>query len=182
MIASGGLSHYPGTDRYSTPDVAADAELLVRLREGNLRALMTFDDDALDRTGNVEARSWQILAGALGERRPDHFTQETSWHHDYAVLGWTAADPTPQPELHYPALRADRIALSSALYRLRMEGDARRQFLDDPDAFAAPFGLDAEEADALAALDEARLQKLGVHPLLGFLARLQVDIERRARA
>ncbi len=181
MLASGGLSHYPGTDRYSTPDIDADNEVLARLRAGNLRALLAFDDATLDHTGNVEMRSWHVLAGALGERVPEHVTQETSWHHDYAVLGWTSEAPAPRPYLHYPPLQAERIALCSALYRLRMEGDARREFLDDPGAFAAPFHLGPEEQEALAALDEARLQKLGVHPLLGFLARLQVDIERRAR-
>ena len=69
----------------------------------------------------------------------------------------------------------------TALYRLRMEAPVRRRFLDDPAAFVEEFGLDADERAALEALDESQLQKLGVHPLLAFLARLQVDIERRAR-
>lgn len=181
MLASGGLSHYPGTDRYSHPDLDADRDLLDRLRAGNLRALLAFDDDALDRTGNVEARSWQILAGALGERVPDHMTQETSWHHDYAVLGWTTDVAAPRPELHYPPVQPERIPLTSALYRLRMDEEARAEFLDDASAFGASYGLEPDEHAALVALDEARLQKLGVHPLLGFLARLQVDIARRER-
>jgi 2,3-dihydroxyphenylpropionate 1,2-dioxygenase len=181
MMASGGLSHYPGTDRYPNPDLTTDSDVLNRMRAGNLRSLITFDDAALDRTGNVEARSWQILAGALGERVPNHFAQESSWHHDYAVLGWTTGEQPAAAELHYPPVVAARLALSSALYRLRMEAPVRRRFLDDPAAFAEELGLDADERAALEALDEAQLQKLGIHPLLAFLARLQVDIDRRSR-
>ena len=182
MLASGGLSHYPGTDRYSTPDIAADEVLLERMRAGNLRALLAYDDDALDYTGNAEVRSWQILAGALGERVPDDFHRETSWHHDYAMLGWTSEVAAARPELHYPPVRADRIALSSALFRLRLDKDARLQFIDDPEGYADQFDLDVEEREALITLDEAAFQKLGVHALLGFLARLQVDVQRRTPA
>ena len=115
--------------------------------------------------GQRRARSWQILAGALGERA-NHFTQESSWHHDYAVLGWTTSEQPAAEELHYPPVVAERLALSSALYRLRMEAPVRRRFLDDPAAFVEELGLDADERAALEALDEPQLQKLGVHPLL----------------
>ena len=30
-----------------------------------------------------------MLAGALGERRPDQAIYEENWHHTYAVFGWT---------------------------------------------------------------------------------------------
>jgi len=181
VIASGGLSHYPGTDLYGRPDLATDDDLVERLRAGNLRALLGFDDAALDRTGNVEIRSWQVLAGALGERVPDCFARESSWHHDYVALGWTSAPESVERPLHYPRLRADRLALSAALYRLRMEPAARAHLLDDPEGFVEAAGVSVEERAALSKLDEAELSALGVHPLLAFLARLQVDIERRGR-
>jgi 2,3-dihydroxyphenylpropionate 1,2-dioxygenase len=180
MLASGGLSHFPGTDRYSTPDIGADDVLLERMRAGNLRALLGYDDEALDETGNAEVRSWQILAGALGDRKPDDFHRETSWHHDYALLAWTAETTAARPELHYPPVRAERIVLSSALFRLRVDREAREQFIADPEGYAAEYALDPDEREALLALDEAACQRLGVHALLGFLARLQVDIQRRA--
>lgn len=181
MLASGGLSHYPGTDKYSSPDVGADDQLLERMQAGNLRSVITYDSQGLDFTGNAEIRSWQILAGALGERAPDAFHRESSWHHDYAMLAWTAEAAAPRPELHYPPVRADRIELSKALFALRMERDARDKFLDDPEGYVDQYDLDPEERAAALALDEAAFQKLGVHALLGFLARLQVDVQRRAR-
>ena len=178
VVASGGLSHFPGTDQYSSPNVDADAALVEQLRSGNLRALLSLSPEELDRTGNVEARSWQMLAGALGNRVPDIIELEPSWHHVYASLGWTRSTTEPAPPLHYPPMDIDRVALSEALYRLRTDTDARRSFIENPNEFAADLDLSSEERSALEALDDATLRELGVHPLLGFLARLSVNLER----
>ncbi|MBW3663899.1 MAG: hypothetical protein KY469_12430 [Actinobacteria bacterium] len=179
IIASGGLSHFPGTPRYSQPDVDTDRSLFDQLAAGNLRQLLAFDQERMDHTGNVEVRSWQILAGALGERRPDLTAFEPSWHHTYAVLGWTSPDEQPPTDLHYPPIRADLLPLTEALYGLRMRADVRAAFLEDADGYADGFDLPAPQRDALVALDEDTLREIGVHPLLAFLARLQVDLERR---
>jgi 2,3-dihydroxyphenylpropionate 1,2-dioxygenase len=178
VIASGGLSHYPGTELYSHPDVANDVALMDQIRVGNLRALLAFDDAALDRSGNVEARSWVILAGALGDRVPDVVSFEPSWHHVYAIAAWTTEVASAPVNLHYPMTDPRLLRLYEALYALRMEPVARDEWLADPDAFAARWGLAPEQHRAVAELDEAALRSLGVHPLLGFLARLQVDLSR----
>lgn len=189
VIASGGLSHYPGTERYGDPDVDGDRALVDRIAAGNLRALLALGDGGLDRTGNVEARSWLMLAGAVGEVAPDVVAIEPSWHHTYAIAAWTrlaaADDPgaaagPEQPRLHYPMPDPARLALYEALYALRSDPEAQAGFLADRAAFADRYDLDARERAALVDLDEAALRDLGVHPLLGFLARLQVDIAARA--
>lgn len=180
VVSSGGLSHYPGTDLYGSPDVDGDRHLMARIEAGNLRALLALDDAALDRTGNVEARSWLMLAGALGERTPDVVAIEPSWHHVYAIAAWTTGEPITPPELHYPMTDPRLLALYEALYALRMHEDARLAWLDDPEAFADRWSLAPAERAALVALDEAAIRALGVHPLLGFLARLQVDLTRSA--
>lgn len=181
MIASGGLSHYPGTDRYAEPDMETDRWIVERVAAGNLKAVVSMDDATMDRTGNVELRSWQILAGALGDRQPDATLFDPSWHHNYAVFGWMKESAEGATGfLHYPPILAGRVELSRALYALRMRSDARRRFLKDPSGFAADHQLEEEERDALVALEEEPLRELGVHPLLTFLARLQVDLERRA--
>ncbi|MFB3739435.1 MAG: hypothetical protein ACE14W_10800 [Candidatus Velamenicoccus archaeovorus] len=180
MIASGGLSHFPGTKRYSEPDVETDRWLVDRVAAGNLKAVVTMDDQTMDRTGNVELRSWQILAGALGDGKPDHTLFDPSWHHNYAVFGWTSGRADRSAPLHYPQTLPGRVELSRALYTLRMESPARRAFMADPAAFASRFDLDEDERSALVRLEEEPLNALGIHPLLTFLARLQVDLEGKA--
>ena len=69
VLASGGMSHYPGTDRYSQPALEWDTNALARLKDGNLKSLLGYDEAELDDTGNIELRCWACAAGALGQRR-----------------------------------------------------------------------------------------------------------------
>ena len=87
ILASGGMSHFPGTDRYSNPELNWDKSVLDKLAAGNLKSLIGFDEVELDETGNIELRCWACAAGALGERKPDVVSMDPSWHHDYASLG-----------------------------------------------------------------------------------------------
>ncbi|MCD0504466.1 hypothetical protein, partial [Bordetella petrii] len=66
LIASGGLSHYPGTRHYPHPDVETDRSLHEQMRSGNLTHLLGYDAAALDRTGNVELRMTLAAMGAVG--------------------------------------------------------------------------------------------------------------------
>lgn len=179
LISSGGLSHYPGTDQYGEPDVEHDRAWMDRIEAGNLRSLLTLDDAGLDRVGNVEARSWLVLAGALGERIPDVTAFEPSWHHTYAIAAWTTGHDQPETELHYPIIRPDLVTLYEALYELRMQESARTAWLDDAAEYAGRYRLPPDQSEALANLDEPALRAIGVHPLLGFLARLQVELTQR---
>lgn len=178
VAASGGMSHFPGTDRYANPDVAFDETLVHSLREGNLRALLALDARRLDETGNVELRSWAIAAGMLGERRPDVWQAEPCWHHNYVTLAWYSENADDGWRPHYPHIRPDRVALTQALYRLAHDPAERQAYLRDPKAYAAARGLTREETAALAGLDEAAMVDLGVHPLVPFLARMQTDRDR----
>ena len=180
VIASGGMSHYPGTERYAEPDLGFDKALLDRLRDGNLRALLAYDEAALDKSGNVELRCWACAAGMLGERQPEIVELEPSWHHNYASLGFFAPPPQAPPP-HYPATRPERVSLSDALRGLAHEPAARARYLAEPAAYAAAHRLSDEEEAALLALDGKRMAALGIHPLLAFLARMAVERERTSR-
>ena len=46
VLASGGMSHFPGTDRYSNPELAWDRRVLEKLAAGNLKSLIGFDEKA----------------------------------------------------------------------------------------------------------------------------------------
>jgi protocatechuate 4,5-dioxygenase beta chain/2,3-dihydroxyphenylpropionate 1,2-dioxygenase len=88
LMASGGMSHFPGTDRYGAPDVDFDRDLLTRLEAGRGAELAALTDTELDKTGNVELRTWITLLGAVGNARAQVYCYEPSWHHGNAVVEW----------------------------------------------------------------------------------------------
>jgi aromatic ring-opening dioxygenase catalytic subunit (LigB family) len=88
LIASGGMSHFPGTDRYAAPDYDFDRRLLQALGEGRGREAARLTGEELDKSGNVELRTWITLLGAVGDARAELLCYEPSWHHGNAVLAW----------------------------------------------------------------------------------------------
>jgi 2,3-dihydroxyphenylpropionate 1,2-dioxygenase len=178
VIASGGMSHFPGTERYSRPELGWDRQVLEKLATGNLKSLIGYDEAALDEAGNVELRCWAAAAGMLGERRPDIVSLEPSWHHNYASLGWFSAQ-SGEPEPHYPAIRPELVDLTTALHGLAHDEQSRGEYLTDRAAYAGRFGLTQPQRTALLALDTPALVALGVHPLVAFLANMQVARQDR---
>jgi len=174
VLASGGMSHFPGTDRYSQPELEWDEQALARLKDGNLKSLLGYDEVELDRTGNIELRCWACAAGALGQRKPDIVRLDPSWHHNYASLAWYAP-VAPANDLHYPNIRPELIYLTTALHRIAHEPAQRDAYLADRAAFAALFSLDATQEALLVRMDVPGLVALGVHPLIPFLANLQIE-------
>jgi 2,3-dihydroxyphenylpropionate 1,2-dioxygenase len=178
ILASGGMSHFPGTNRYSNPELDWDNRLLEKLAAGKLKSLIGFDEAELDDTGNIELRCWACAAGALGERKPDVVSMDPSWHHNYASLGWTGADPG-RHEAHYPAIKPELVELTAALHGLAHEPDKRARFIADAIAYAKSYKLSAEQEQALCALDLETMVAMGAHPLVPFLARMQIERMRR---
>src|SRR5215510_11263151 len=54
LMVSGGLSHFPGTDRYASPDFEFDRTLLAALTEGRGAETERLTGAELDKAGNVE--------------------------------------------------------------------------------------------------------------------------------
>jgi len=88
FMASGGMSHYPGTDRYASPDIDGDRNLLEQMQAGRGHELAGLTGEELDKAGNVELRTWITLLGAVGGARADVYCYEPSWHHGNAVVEW----------------------------------------------------------------------------------------------
>jgi len=180
ILASGGMSHFPGTDRYSNPELDFDKKVLEKLAAGNLKSLIGYNETDLDDTGNIELRCWACAAGALGERKPDVVSLDPSWHHNYASLGWTGSQPGAQ-EAHYPSIKPELVELTSALHGLAHDANKRAQYLSDAGAYADGFKLSPEQRQALVTLDMKGIVGMGAHPLVPFLANMQVQRLRAGR-
>jgi len=178
ILSSGGMSHFPGTDRYSNPELSWDNKVLEKLKAGNLKSLIGYDETELDDTGNIELRCWACAAGALGERKPDIVSMEPSWHHNYASLGWVGAQ-IEERAAHYPSIKPELVELTTALHGLAHQEANRTQFVSDAAAYADKFNLTGEQRDALIKLDVPAIVKMGAHPLVPFLANMQIQRLRR---
>ena len=106
LMASGGMSHYPGTDRYASPDFEWDRAMLATLREGRGADTARLTADELDKAGNVELRTWITLLGAVGDARAEVLCYEPSWHHGNAMVTWPVHAAAPI-SLSPPAAEAD---------------------------------------------------------------------------
>jgi 2,3-dihydroxyphenylpropionate 1,2-dioxygenase len=103
---------------------------------------------------------------------------DPSWHHNYASLGWTGADPG-RHEAHYPAIKPELVELTAALHGLAHEPDKRARFIADAAGYAKSYKLSPAQEQALCALDLEKMVAMGAHPLVPFLARMQIERMRR---
>lgn len=88
LMASGGMSHFPGTDRYASPDYEFDRRVLEALAQGRGGEMAALTGEELDKAGNVELRTWITVLGAVGGARAEVICYEPSWHHGNAVVAW----------------------------------------------------------------------------------------------
>jgi 2,3-dihydroxyphenylpropionate 1,2-dioxygenase len=180
ILASGGMSHFPGTDRYSNPELAWDNKVLERLAAGKLKSLIGFDETELDDTGNIELRCWACAAGALGERKPDVVSMDPSWHHNYASLAWYGGDAKTHTA-HYPSIKPELVELTSALHGLAHEESKRAEYVKNPSSYADKFKLSPDQREVLVEMDLPKIVKMGTHPLVPFLANMQIQRLRNPR-
>jgi 2,3-dihydroxyphenylpropionate 1,2-dioxygenase len=179
VIASGGMSHFPGTDRYGNPELEWDNQVLAKLATGNLKSLIGYSETELDARGNIELRCWACAAGALGERKPDILSMDPSWHHNYASLAWLGGEAAGQSP-HYPSIKPELVELTAALHGLAHDRAARAAYIADPMGYADRYKLASTQRAALVALDVPTMVAMGTHPLVPFLANMQVQRQRKS--
>jgi len=78
-------------------------------------------------------------------------------------------------ELRYPSIKPELVGLIDALHGIAHEAERRAEYLADRAAYAERFRLTPDQRAALVALDHKAIVAMGTHPLLPFLARMQVD-------
>lgn len=182
VVTSGGLSHFPGTERYANPATEFDLKLMKELATGNLRWLLSLSEQMLDDTGNIELRCWGVAAGLLGERVPDAVSFDPSWHHNYATFAWWSEQDSVAAAPHYPAVAPERVALTDALHRIANDAAERARYTADRAAYAAALDITEQERAALVAMDEKAFAALNIHPFMAFMSRLQIEREARLKA
>ena len=92
------------------------------------------------------------------------------------------AGPRPgEHTAHYPSIRPELVELTSALHGLAHDPDKRARYVADAPAYADEFKLPPDQREALIKLDMATIVKMGTHPLVPFLAQLQIDRLRPQR-
>ncbi|MGH3395992.1 MAG: hypothetical protein ACRDPO_15040 [Streptosporangiaceae bacterium] len=87
VVATGGMSHYPGTDRFHHPSVEADQEVMGWLTAGEGERLVSLSAVGLDQRGMVELRTWAVAVGARGaSAKATVHSYWDSGHCGYAVV------------------------------------------------------------------------------------------------
>jgi 2,3-dihydroxyphenylpropionate 1,2-dioxygenase len=72
------------------------------------------------------------------------------------------------------------VELTTALHGLAHTVGDRKKFITDAAAYAAQFKLSDDQRDALVKLDVPLMVKMGAHPLVPFLANMQITHLRRS--
>ena len=89
VLSSGGMSHFPGTDRYSNPELGWDTRVLEQLRSGKLKSLIGYDETELDDTG--------ISSCAAGPARPARWVSASRTSSPWIRAGITTMPRWPGP-------------------------------------------------------------------------------------
>src|SRR5919198_3445574 len=86
IIASGGMSHFPGTRKYLAPEFDFDRWLVSQFEVGNTDALLNMTGTQLDEVGNTELLNWAVLFGAIGPQEGELIDYIPTWHHGLAMM------------------------------------------------------------------------------------------------
>ena len=83
-LATGGLSHYPGSPRIGEIDTEFDHRLLEIMRAGKGRSLAEHSVDDLLKAGDTEFLNWMVVLGAVGDAQASY----TAYMPDFVATGW----------------------------------------------------------------------------------------------
>jgi aromatic ring-opening dioxygenase catalytic subunit (LigB family) len=205
IVASGGMSHYPGTWKYSLPAFDFDYWAIAHMERGNHDVLLNLTVEQLDEVGNTEMLPWLIMFGAIGRPPGELITYQPTWHHGHAVMRFiptrtTAPDsvePKPAWEFEnkggyqfYKHPSPATYNLNKLIYDLRHDQKLRIALLEEPKAVAKDYHLtqaEMEKVDTLAdesidvfrSLKSHPLVELGAHPLGLLMCLVVVQAEGR---
>lgn len=205
IVASGGMSHYPGTWKYSQPAFDFDWWAIAQMERGNHEALLALTSEQLDEVGNTEMLPWMVLFGAIGNQPGQLLTYQATWHHGHAVMQFLPsggkAPTTPEPAAafafqnlggfqFYKHPSPSSYKLNKLLYDLRHKANLRLRILAETQAVAAEYQLNPQESAAIETIKDENIDMLrslkphplvdaGAHPLGTLMALVVVQAEAR---
>jgi AmmeMemoRadiSam system protein B len=203
IIASGGMSHYPGTSQYYQPAYDFDRWCIAELENGRTASFLDLTPEQLDEVGNTEMLPWAVALGAIGQQHMELLSYQPTSHHGHAVAIFrpgAKANPAPANSYRFaghpyhfynhPSVSAYR--LNKLLYDSRSKPAMRARMLVDLDPIVAEYGLTAEQTAALReslefkwldtdkpAKDSEALVNAGAHPVGTLMALHVLQQEKR---
>ncbi|HWP58379.1 MAG TPA: hypothetical protein VNL14_10855 [Candidatus Acidoferrales bacterium] len=90
ILATGGLSHFPGSPRIGEIDTAFDHKLLEIMRAGKGKELADYPLAELLKAGDSEFLNWMVVLGAVGPAK----AEKTFYMPDHVATGWGFASWT----------------------------------------------------------------------------------------
>jgi aromatic ring-opening dioxygenase catalytic subunit (LigB family) len=196
IIASGGMSHFPGTTKYLHPEFDFDRWLVSQMEAGNANALLDMTPAQLDEVGNTELLSWAVMFGAIGSHEGELVDYIPTWHHGLCMMRFMPERPHKnaaldvkagdwqfknQGFLFYKHPPSEGYGLNKLLFESRHSQDLRRRIIDDLDSVAKEYGLHGKQRTAaeemvnvgkggLVSEHVGPLVEAGAHPLQALMA------------
>jgi len=207
LVASGGMSHYPGTWKYPQPAFDFDWWAIAQMERGHHDVLINLTNEELDEVGNTEMLPWMVLFGAIGNQPGELLTYQPTWHHGHAVMRFipnqkrAPATPEPGPEYEFKNAGGYQFykhpdpasyKLNKMIYDLRHDPQLRLRLFENAQGLASEHGLNPREAEALETLKDESIDilrslkshplvEIGAHPLGVLMCLVVVQAEGRKR-
>lgn len=201
VIASGGMSHFPGTSRYHAPNFAFDEFVINEVSNGRYDALLGLSAVNLDEVGESELMTWFTAVGIIGQVPGTLLSYQELSHHGHGVIQFLPDSPdrgawlgrevplfgghefTATDYRHYRFPEPQSLPLNRMLHRIVADAGYRADFVRDRASVVSAAGLRPEESAALLASEAFdALTAVGAHPLLALSARQVSEIEQRRQA
>jgi len=195
IIASGGMSHYPGTSKYYSPAYDFDHWCIKELENGHNESFLKLSNEQLDEVGNTEMLPWAAVLGAIGPQHMETLSYQETAHHGHAVVRFHLGpkeNPAPPQEPYqfhnhpyrfyvHPPVAVYK--LNKLLYDSRYKPALRQQMFDDLGSVIKEYQLSTKETSAIkkvfqfAFLDTDRpardaepVVEIGAHPVGALMA------------
>jgi len=198
VIASGGMSHFPGTRKYLHPEFDFDRWLVSQFETGNADALLDMTGTQLDEVGNTEMLNWATMFGAIGPQEGELIDYIPTWHHGLCMMRFLPHRPRKQAPTtaanefggfrfqnqgfqFYKHPPAEAYGLNKLLFESRHSGELRDRILNDFDAVADQYELHGAQRTAAEELIKVGkgglvsehvgpLAEAGAHPLQALMS------------